>query len=268
MSVYAPGCEEVVNLAAGYALDALDDDERRLVEEHVERCPNCAEALDRMSEGAGALALGVPQLDPPPELRQRLRAAVQAERQESPPRAAAAPASARSRVRSFRPRLSPVWGAVAAAIVVSAGSLVWAASLQHQVTNLASQAQVASVKADRYDHVVKVLASTQLSVRPLWAAGNDDGQAHGTIYLDPSSNSGMLMVHGLWPKPGYGWQIWFVRGTERVSGGMVWTDDSGTGYAMIKCPGDLQTFESVGLTLEPSSGSAWPTSPKVMGTTL
>ncbi len=76
------------------------------------------------------------------------------------------------------------------------------------------------------------------------------------------------MVHGLRPRPGYGWQIWFVRGTERVSGGMVWTDDSGTGYALIKCPGDLQTFDSVGLTLEPSSGSAWPTSPKVMGTTL
>ncbi|MBV9354440.1 MAG: hypothetical protein JO023_02820, partial [Chloroflexi bacterium] len=48
----------------------------------------------------------------------------------------------------------------------------------------------------------------------------------------------------------------------------VWTDDSGTGYALIRCPGDLQTFDSVGLTLEPSTGSAWPTSPKVMGTTL
>ena len=252
--MYAPGCEDVVNLAAGYALDALDEDERRLVEEHVERCPNCAEALHQMTESAGALALGVPQVDPAPELRQRLRSAVRAESQE------------RRRVRRFRPRLSPVWGAVAAAIVVSAGSLAWAASLQHQVTNLATQAQIASDKADRYDHVVRVLASSQLSVRPLWPVS--DVQARGTVYLDPSSNTGMLMVHGLRPKPGYGWQIWFVRGTERVSGGMVWTDDSGTGYALIRCPGDLQTFDSVGLTLEPSTGSAWPTSPKVMGTTL
>ncbi len=176
--MYAPGCEDVINLAAGYALDALDEDERRLVEEHVERCPNCAEALDQMTEGASVLALGVPQVDPPRELRQRVRSAARAESQEPPGVAASAPVGVAAHVRRFRPRLSPVWGAVAAAIVVSAGSLVWAASLQHQVTSLATQAQVASDKADRYDHVVRVLASSQLSVRPLWPVS--DAQAQGT----------------------------------------------------------------------------------------
>jgi hypothetical protein len=136
------------------------------------------------------------------------------------------------------------------------------------VTDLRAQAQAASAKADRYDHVVEVLASSQLSVRPLRPVV-ETADTHGTVYLDPSSNSGMLMVHGLPAlQPGYGWQLWFVRGSERMSGGMVWTDASGTGYTLIKCPSDLQTYDSIGLTQEPSSGSLWPTSPRVMGTTL
>jgi hypothetical protein len=33
-------------------------------------------------------------------------------------------------------------------------------------------------------------------------------------------------------------------------------------------PNDVMSFESIGLTDEPSTGSAWPTTPRIIGTPL
>jgi anti-sigma-K factor RskA len=85
-------------------------------------------------------------------------------------------------------------------------------------------------------------------------------------YLDPASGSGMLAIHDLpQPPPGRAWQLWFVRGTgERVSGGMLWPDSRGNCYAMIAVPPDIDSFDALGITEEPMTGSQWPTSPRVM----
>jgi hypothetical protein len=76
----------------------------------------------------------------------------------------------------------------------------------------------------------------------------------------------MLMARGLPPvQPGHAWQLWFVRGNERVSGGVLWPDRMGNGYTLIQVPPDVQSFEGIGVTEEPGQGSAWPTSPRIMG---
>ena len=59
-----------------------------------------------------------------------------------------------------------------------------------------------------------------------------------------------------------------MRGNERVSGGLLWPDPNGNGYTLIQVPTDLQSFDSIGLTDEPGSGSVWPTTPRVVGTPL
>ena len=42
-------------------------------------------------------------------------------------------------------------------------------------------------------------------------------------------------------------------------------DRLGDGYTMIQVPSDVQSFDSIGLTDEPGNGSAWPTTPRVLG---
>jgi hypothetical protein len=52
---------------------------------------------------------------------------------------------------------------------------------------------------------------------------------------------------------------------------MLWPDGFGNGYTLIDLPTDLQSFDSIGLTDEPGNGgrgSAWPTTPRVIGTAL
>jgi len=79
----------------------------------------------------------------------------------------------------------------------------------------------------------------------------------------------MLMCHDLPPlQQGHAYQVWFIRGNDRVSGGMLWPDLRGDGYTMIQVPADVQSYDSIGLTDEPGSGSAWPTTPRVIGTPL
>ena len=61
------------------------------------------------------------------------------------------------------------------------------------------------------------------------------------------------------------WQLWFVRGSERISGGVLWPDRMGNGYTLIQVPADVQSFDQMGVTEEPGTGSAWPTTKRIMG---
>ena len=64
--------QSIHELTAGFALDALDDSERRAYEEHLRTCPRCREELGRLSEAAGELAHGAPPATPPDHLRERI----------------------------------------------------------------------------------------------------------------------------------------------------------------------------------------------------
>ena len=48
--------ESIHDLSAAYALDALDDDERRAYEDHLAGCERCREEVASFSSTAGALA--------------------------------------------------------------------------------------------------------------------------------------------------------------------------------------------------------------------
>ena len=99
--------EDLHELTAAYALDALDDDERSAYEQHLAGCERCRADLRELGETAGALALSAEGPAPPDELRNRILVAAREE----------GPANVVS-IRSSRRR----WYAVAAvAAAVAAG---------------------------------------------------------------------------------------------------------------------------------------------------
>jgi anti-sigma-K factor RskA len=108
------------DLSAAYALDALDNDERRRFEAHLADCPRCREDLDSFRTTAAALAVAEPASEPPPELRGRILDAARAER---------------ANVVPLRPRRS--WwapaAAVATAVAVAAG--VWGVVLSNRLSD-------------------------------------------------------------------------------------------------------------------------------------
>lgn len=72
--------EDIHELAGAYALDALDADDRRTFEEHLEGCERCRAEVADLGETAGALAYGVDEPAAPPDaLRDRILVTARAE---------------------------------------------------------------------------------------------------------------------------------------------------------------------------------------------
>jgi anti-sigma-K factor RskA len=71
--------EDLHELAAGFALDALDPDDRRAFESHLAGCERCRTELAGLSETVGALALSVDGPAPPVALRERILTAAREE---------------------------------------------------------------------------------------------------------------------------------------------------------------------------------------------
>ncbi len=127
-------------LAGAYALDALDDDERAVFEEHLRSCPDCAEEVRGLRNAATELSR-LTEVAPPPQLRAAVLGAV-AQSRPLPPRVDGA------RVLPLRRnRTAALWQGLAAAcaliaIVVSA----WGFS-EHRQAQRAATARVSVVES-------------------------------------------------------------------------------------------------------------------------
>jgi anti-sigma-K factor RskA len=93
---------------AAYALDALDEDERRTYEAHLAGCEQCRAELAGLTGTAGALGLAADATEPPAGLRDRI---VTAAREEGPSNVVA--------IGSSRRRRFALVGGVAAAVAAA-----------------------------------------------------------------------------------------------------------------------------------------------------
>jgi anti-sigma factor RsiW len=115
--------DDLHELSALYALDALDGDERARFEEHLEDCERCQGELLGLRGAAAALAFAVDGPVPPAALRSRILDAARAEGQNVVP------------LRRRRSIAVSVAAAVAVAATAAAVALgLWAASLDHSLT--------------------------------------------------------------------------------------------------------------------------------------
>lgn len=113
--------ESIHDLSAAYALDALDEDERRAYEDHLAGCERCRAEVAAFSSTAEALAYAVGPAGPPPMLRDRILVAARDERPNVVP---------------VRPRwVYPVAAVAAVAACVAIGLGVWNVSLHNQLSS-------------------------------------------------------------------------------------------------------------------------------------
>ena len=177
-------------LTAGYALDALDPDERRAFEAHLPGCERCQEELAAFWETTEALAVAASGSQPSADLRKRILADVRAE----PPQV----------VVPFEPRRRravPVLAAAAAiAAVVAIGIGLWASSLSSELDDTR-----AALERER--------AAAEVLVDP--AARTVSLQAgQGRLVVDPQGQA-VLVLDGLDPAPaGKTYEMWIVPGGD------------------------------------------------------
>lgn len=208
-------------LAAAYALGALDDSERQEYERHLATCSVCARELDGLRDSLLALAHAGGEELPPPHLRARVIAAVERESLSAPV------VSQRRRIPRWSFALVPAVAAAIAAVIVLTGSSTPAPlqALGGHYSTTALRGAGGQPAGDVYVSLTgKTVALTRLPAAP----GGKVYEAWVMVGGDASRAEPAGLFHG--------------GGKQYVT------------LARIAHPGDI-----VGFTLEPSGGSPHPT---------
>jgi anti-sigma-K factor RskA len=263
--------------AAVYALDALAGEERREFETHLQTCLECAAELLTLRPAAHALAQTVPQLDPPPALRDRLMSSVLGEKRAAMP--AAAPASA-APAKSVAPKPSPLqWLPIAAMLLLAVGLGVYANGLRGRVSRLESEldqarAQSAALQA-RVGRAETTLASTQTQLSSaqsqlaVFAAPDSrrvalaaqKGAPEGVSgRADWSPSRGLALSVSNLPAPlaMRDYQVWLLTGGMPVSVGLLPKDAVDGRTVVFNAPAGAPAPIGVALSEEPEGGVPQP----------
>ncbi|HEV8481719.1 MAG TPA: anti-sigma factor [Candidatus Eisenbacteria bacterium] len=267
--------DRYLELAAGYALGALDGEDRLLFEEHLGAgCDECEAALADYSGAAVMLAASAPAAAPSPELRARVIKAALAARPVATPLS-----SAVKPLRPGRPRgwieWSPAWAAIAAAMaIVAAAGWVASGRLSKEVSALKGQLgeardRIALLESQsvQQDYWTKVLTSPQAKVAVLARTPDAQTTLEGRAIYDPGTHAAVVILRNVFVPTGQDYQLWAIRGSTPASLGLVHPDKDGIAILRVDDAGDPASLGAFAVSLEQQGGSpnpAAPTGPVVM----
>lgn len=223
-------------LTAGYALDALDPEERRAYEDHLEECERCQDELGSFWETTEALAVAASGPVPGDALRGRILAAARAEPQNVVP------------FESPRARVVPALAAVAAvAAVVALAVGLWA-------TRLSGDLDDTRLALERERATAAVLADPDARTVALQA-----GQ--GRLVVSPGGNA-VLVLDGLDPAPaGKTYEAWIIDGGEAAPAGLFSGRED---VDVVGVDGIVEPGNVVAVTIEDAGGVEVPESDPIV----
>ena len=232
------------DLAAAYALGALDDEERREFEGYLTQYPELQAEVEELDEAAKLLALAPQEYEPPPSLRRNLLERVGGE---------AGPSFSDRRQRSrLGALLGPAGLGMAAAILaVLVGLVVWNLSLQDSNEEL--RADVRELQGES-----EALRADAEEIRTYELQGSGAAsEAHGQV-MTTGEGLAVLMAQDLPPAPeGQVYEAWVLHdGVPQPAG--LFEPVGEPAVAAIEAP--LEGADAVAVTLEPDGGSPMPTS--------
>jgi len=263
--------EELRDLAAAYAMEALTPGQRAEFEAHLAECAECRAEVDSFAPVVQGLAYTVPLEDPPPALRGRVLAAARAT---TPVRPVFVPSPAPTRW---------TWSAMAATAALLAAAIglgAYAAGLRNRVLTLESglrDAIAATERADAELAELRRLAQDTEAARAVLGASDlaridlsgQTSAANARARAFWNRASGLVFTASDLPAvpPGRAYQLWVLTEGAPVSAGLLEPDASGSVEAFIPTPLDLPAPLGMAVTVEPAGGVPAPTSqPVLVGT--
>jgi anti-sigma factor RsiW len=205
----------VHDLVAAYALDALDESERREFEEHLAGCEQCRQELEGLRDAAAALAYVPEGPAPPPALRERVLQRVHDDRASN---------VVPLRRRFALPAVATFAVAAAAAAIVLG---LWASSLSN---SLDKKTAALGVLADPASKHMSLGKATRVVIAP-------DGRAAVVSSLSPAPN-------------GKTYELWVIENGKTKPAGLFRQGSGGAVLLARRVPKGGQ----VGLSLERAGG--------------
>jgi len=237
-----PDCEAVRALIPEYAFGLTEPDDTRLVESSLASCPEAAADLAAFREMQHEMRLGVPQMEPPAGLADRLLAAT------------TEPTSAPERAR--RLPFHPAWLAAAAAMLaVIITNVYWFMRVEAVIRQ---NDELAAMIGGQGDNAF-VLTSTH-DLRWVRLPSETNAETNAFMMWNGASDTGLLYVRGF-PRlePGKTYQLWLTRGEERVNAGTFQVDEEGSAALLFHTDEPIDDYTWARVTDEPADGSEQPT---------
>ena len=228
---------------SAYALGALDAEEARALQTHLQTCDSCrAELAEYSAVSDGLLAALPPQL-PSAALRKRLQSQL--------------PSAQKKKTQlhftwSFG-RLA-LGGAFVLLLLMNAFSFLQMRTIQQQQATLVQQ-----IKTNQF--ALSMLAYPSTQAIPIYAEN-----LSGSVLLDRERNTAALVM---WHLPQLGadqtYQAWLIEPNgQRVSAGTFRPQiDEAYTTKPVYPKQDLSNFVGIGVTVEPEGGSDQPTGQRV-----
>jgi Anti-sigma-K factor rskA len=217
-----------------YSLGALEPAEEREVEAHAPSCARCSRELEALVPAVAVLGESVEQIEPPPELRERVMAAVRADVERA------------AEVRepgADRPAERRGWRGLLMRPAVAVGLAIAVAAIGGYVI-------AGNGGGGTGETTVPVVAQQGIG---------------GTLAV--GDNTSMLDLHGLEPVSGRQvYQAWVAKGNSlRPSSNFV---PDASGKARTAVDGHLTAGTKVMVTREPQPGRTTPTPPILLSATV
>jgi anti-sigma-K factor RskA len=223
--------EELHDLVAPYALDALEPGERELFERHLEECASCRAQLAEFQATASALAYAE-STAPPPALRKRILEAARAENG--------------AKVLQFPKRrwLFPATAvAAAAAAVVAIGVGLWAASLSSELDRERSAGEASAQAIELLGQDARVVSLANAEGGLLVTSGGDAALVVCDLEAAPSDRT---------------YEAWVIQGETPRPAGLF---RGGSGCSPVLLDRKVPAGSQVAVTLEQRGGATRPTGP-------
>jgi len=253
-----------------YALGALDAQERGEMESHVKQCRDCAEKLAAARQRIAVVALSVPEVRPPEQIKKRLMERVHTESQPAAAGArrrhddVAAPAKSGAGVFDFFRRPSLAWSFAACAAALAVVFALRSSHLRQQLNQ--QQQQIASLQnSAAHDRLVSGLLTGNDTQRVLLTEAQSASHPEGRVYYHPSR--GLLFYANNLPAvpPGRAYELWVIptQGAP-IPAGTFQPNARGEGSVILPALPSGVTAKAFAVTLEPAGGVPSPTGPKVL----
>ena len=238
--------DDILDLLTAYALGVIEPDEIARVSALLDEQPELRATLAELRATADMLPYGLPQANPPAELRQRVLDHATGRSIPATPSPASRVAN---RMRGWVLGLSGI-----AAVAVLAAAIGWVQLIQTREMLAQSRAELVQTQAQVADAQVLIASLT--------------GDGSSASILRTRDGETVLIAQLPPLQPGRVYQLWRIQGNNKpASAGIFYVNAQGYTTAALPADQQPQPGETVAVTDEPDGGSPGPTSkPLIAGT--
>jgi anti-sigma-K factor RskA len=248
--------EAIQEMFAGYVLGDLSPDEIARVEQLLSDRPEYQIEVDQLQETLSLLPYALPEIQPAPNLRDRILAQAQT---------ATSTAVSHQNSVNLQASSSPLWqrpkiwlGAIAGLTIIAlAGFGFETSKLRHELA-------IARAELTSYRNMVAMLPQPNNRLLALKGMGATP-TASGSLVIVPQGNSALLTIQNLPPLPnGKMYRLWSVVNGKKMDCGNFQADNSGNVFLKVPLGDFLMGTNAVVITVDPSSTTPDPTGEMVM----